>query len=220
MATWSDVLGAQKQQPYFKEILHRVQQARAQGHIIFPANAEIFNAFKSTAFADVKVVILGQDPYHGPNQAHGLAFSVQKPTPIPPSLRNIYKELQTDIQGFVPPSHGDLQEWAQQGVFLLNTVLTVQQGKAHSHADWGWEHFTDVVIRQLNEHREHLVFMLWGAHAQKKGAFIDRQRHLVLTSTHPSPLSAHRGFLGCRHFSKANQYLIQQGKTPINWQIH
>src|SRR5690606_24508432 len=161
--------------------------------------------------------ILGQDPYHGPDQAHGLAFSVKPSVRIPPSLLNIYKELKTDIPGFTMPDHGYLEKWATQGVLLLNTVLTVQAGQAHSHAAWGWETFTDQVIRALNDKREHLVFMLWGSHAKKKGEFIDRKRHLVLTGVHPSPLSASRGFFGCGHFSKANLYLEKHGLPPIDW---
>ena len=167
----------------------------------------------------MKVVILGQDPYHRPNQAHGLSFSV-KPTIVPPpSLINIYKELATDIEGFVIPKHGYLVDWAKQGVLLLNTVLTVEEGKANSHANWGWETFTDKVIAKLNAHRENIVFLLWGSHAQKKGAFIDRNKHCVLTAPHPSPLAAHRGFFGCHHFSKANEYLKAHGMAEINWQL-
>ena len=165
------------------------------------------------------MVILGQDPYHGAGQAHGLAFSVRPDVVVPPSLANIYKELADDIAGFRIPQHGYLQHWAEQGVLLLNTVLTVRAGQAHSHAALGWETFTDQVIHQLNRYREHLVFMLWGSHAQKKGAFIDRSRHLVLTAPHPSPLSAYRGFFGCRHFSQANAYLQAHGQSEIDWQV-
>lgn len=218
METWKEALGAEKSQDYFQHILQFVYQERVQGKVVYPPQKEIFNAFALTEFNAVKVVILGQDPYHGVNQAHGLAFSVKKGVKIPPSLVNIYKELSTDV-GIQIPSHGYLVEWAKQGVLLLNTVLTVEQGKAHSHADIGWERFTDKVIAQLNEHRENLVFLLWGSHAQKKGQFIDRQRHCVLTAPHPSPLSAHRGFLGCRHFSKANLYLKEKGIAEIDWQI-
>lgn len=196
-----------------------VRREREAGKIVYPPAADVFNAFKYTEFADVKVVILGQDPYHGPNQAHGLCFSVLPGVAVPPSLVNIYKELHRDIPGFEIPSHGYLLSWAQQGVLLLNTVLTVEAGKAHSHASSGWEHFTDRVIAALNEHREGLVFLLWGNHAQKKGQYIDRQRHHVLMAPHPSPLSAHRGFLGCGHFSQTNQFLTDADKQPINWQI-
>ena len=179
----------------------------------------MFNAFKYTAFDDVKVVILGQDPYHGPNQAHGLAFSVKPEVAIPPSLLNMYKELAQDIAGFHMPTNGYLVKWAEQGVLLLNTVLTVERGLAHSHANLGWETFTDRVVAALNKHRENLVFLLWGSHAQKKGQMIDRTRHLVLTAPHPSPLSAHRGFFGCHHFSQTNDYLKAQGQQAIDWQI-
>ncbi|MBT1062152.1 uracil-DNA glycosylase [Bowmanella sp. Y26] len=219
MTSWQDVLGQEKQQDYFQQILSFVKAERDAGKTIYPPQADVFNAFKYTPFDQVKVVILGQDPYHGPGQAHGLCFSVLPGIAPPPSLVNMYKELQQDIAGFERPEHGFLQRWAEQGVLLLNTVLTVQQGQAHSHAKIGWERFTDKVIEQLNLHREGLVFLLWGSHAQKKGAIIDRQRHHVLMAPHPSPLSAHRGFLGCGHFSKANQLLVQQGLSPVNWQV-
>lgn len=219
ISTWQQAIGSEKQQPYFVQLWQRVKQARQAGTVIYPPAAEVFSAFVLTEFAAVKVVILGQDPYHGPRQAHGLAFSVQPGVDIPPSLRNIYQELRSDIEGFEIPRHGCLQRWAEQGVLLLNTVLTVQAGQAHSHANWGWETFTDRVVAQLNTHRDGLVFMLWGSHAQKKGAMIDRSRHLVLQSPHPSPLSASRGFFGCRHFSKANAWLQQHGQTPIDWQV-
>lgn len=219
MQTWKDAVGAEKTQPYFRQILESVRAERASGRMIYPPAADVFNAFKATEFWQVKVVILGQDPYHNEGQAHGLAFSVRENVQIPPSLANIYKELAADIEGFCIPRHGCLQAWAEQGVLLLNTVLTVRAGQAHSHAALGWERFTDSVIASLNEGREHLVFMLWGSHAQKKGAFIDRSRHLVLTSPHPSPLSAHRGFFGCRHFSQADAYLESHGIAPIRWQI-
>lgn len=219
MKSWTDVIGKEKAQPYFQHALQQVHLARASGKTIYPPQEEVFNAFKYTAFEDVKVVILGQDPYHGANQAHGLAFSVKPEVAIPPSLLNMYKELTQDISGFQIPSHGYLVKWAEQGVLLLNTVLTVERGMAHSHANLGWERFTDKVIAVLNEHREKLVFLLWGSHAQKKGQIIDRTRHLVLTAPHPSPLSAHRGFFGCRHFSKTNSYLESNGMKPIDWQI-
>lgn len=219
MKTWKDVIGIEKEQPYFQQILAQVQNARAAGRVIYPPQNEIFNAFKLTEFEQVKVVILGQDPYHGLNQAHGLAFSVKPNVPPPPSLVNMYKELATDIAGFQIPNHGYLVQWAQQGVLLLNTVLTVEQGQAHSHANFGWETFTDRVIAALNQQREHLVFLLWGSHAQKKGQFIDRERHCVLTAPHPSPLSAHRGFFGCHHFSKTNDYLRAHQIGEINWQL-
>ncbi|MGA8122292.1 uracil-DNA glycosylase [Rouxiella badensis] len=215
--TWHDVIGQEKQQSYFLDTLKFVATERASGKTIYPPQEEVFNAFRSTEFSQVKVVILGQDPYHGPNQAHGLSFSVKPGIPAPPSLVNIYKELATDIPGFERPHHGYLQSWADQGVLLLNTVLTVEAGQAHSHAKLGWETFTDKVISVLNTHREGVVFLLWGSHAQKKGSIIDSVRHRVLKAPHPSPLSAHRGFLGCKHFSMANQLLEQQGLPPIDW---
>lgn len=215
--TWHDVLAQEKQQPYFVQTLEFVGKARADGKVIYPPQKDVFNAFRYTEFNQVKVVILGQDPYHGPNQAHGLSFSVRPGIPAPPSLMNMYKELANDIPGFTIPQHGCLQSWAEQGVLLLNTVLTVEAGQAHSHANLGWETFTDRVISVLNEKREGIVFLLWGSHAQKKGNIIDTQRHHVLKSPHPSPLSAHRGFLGCHHFSKTNQLLTQKGQSPIDW---
>ncbi len=219
METWQQALGDEKSQPYFQAILARVREERERGITVFPPAADVFNAFKLTEFANVRVVILGQDPYHNVGQAHGLAFSVREGVAIPPSLVNIYKELADDIDGFRIPEHGCLNHWAEQGVLLLNTVLTVRAHQAHSHAQFGWETFTDRVIAQINQHREGVVFMLWGSHAQKKGSIIDRQRHLVLTAPHPSPLSAYRGFFGCRHFSQANAYLREQGLSEIDWQI-
>ena len=219
MSTWHDAIGSEKQQPYFQHILNSVRTEREAGISVYPPAHDVFNAFKATEFDHVNVVILGQDPYHGPNQAHGLSFSVREGVAIPPSLVNIYKELADDIPGFQIPQQGYLQHWAEQGVLLLNTVLTVRAGVAHSHAELGWETFTDRVIAALNQEREHIVFMLWGSHAQKKGAMIDRCKHLVLTAPHPSPLSAYRGFFGCKHFSQANAYLVAHGKTPIDWQV-
>lgn len=217
--TWHDVVGAEKQQEYFQQTLAFVESERAAGKVVFPPAKDVFNAFKTTEFGDVKVVILGQDPYHGPNQAHGLCFSVLPGVKTPPSLVNMYKELAKDVEGFEIPKHGYLQSWAEQGVLLLNTVLTVEQGKAHSHAKSGWETFTDRVIEAINQHQSGVVFLLWGAHAQKKGRFIDRNKHFVLAGPHPSPLSAHRGFFGCRHFSQTNQILAQQGLEPIEWRL-
>ena len=219
MQNWHEAIGAEKEKAYFQTILEKVRHERQAGITVYPPERDVFNAFRTTEFGNVKVVILGQDPYHGAGQAHGLAFSVQPEIAVPPSLVNIYKELATDIEGFQIPQHGYLQHWAEQGVLLLNTVLTVRAGAAHSHATFGWEVFTDEVIRQLDKEREHLVFMLWGSHAQKKGAFINRNRHLVLTAPHPSPLSAYRGFFGCKHFSQANAYLQAHGLEPINWQV-
>lgn len=217
--TWHDVIGAEKQQEYFQQTLAFVESERASGKVVFPPAKDVFTAFKTTEFGDVKVVILGQDPYHGPNQAHGLCFSVLPGVKTPPSLVNMYKELAQDVEGFEIPKHGYLQSWAEQGVLLLNTVLTVEQGKAHSHAKSGWETFTDRVIEAINQHQSGVVFLLWGAHAQKKGRFIDRNKHFVLAGPHPSPLSAHRGFFGCRHFSQTNQILAQQGLEPIEWRL-
>ncbi len=216
--TWHDVIGLEKEQEYFQQTLKFVEAERAAGKVIFPPTKDVFNAFRLTEFDDVKVVILGQDPYHGPNQAHGLCFSVLPGVKTPPSLVNMYKELAQDIEGFQIPNHGYLKSWADQGVLLLNTVLTVEQGKAHSHSKTGWETFTDRVIDALNQHRQGVIFLLWGSHAQKKGQMIDRNKHHVLMAPHPSPLSAHRGFLGCKHFSQTNQILKQLGKAPINWQ--
>lgn len=218
--TWHDVLATEKEQPYFIETLKMVAQEREAGVTVYPPKEDVFNAFRLTELSDVKVVILGQDPYHGPNQAHGLAFSVRPGVAVPPSLMNMYKELEQDIPGFTRPNHGFLESWAKQGVLLLNTVLTVEAGKAHSHARFGWETFTDRVIAVINETRENVVFLLWGSHAQKKGSIIDTQRHHVLKAPHPSPLSAHRGFFGCQHFSRTNEILTQQGDAPIDWTPH
>lgn len=214
---WHDVIGLEKEQPYFQDTLTFVALERQNGKTIFPPQKDVFNAFRYTELADIKVFILGQDPYHGLGQAHGLSFSVLPGIKPPPSLVNMYKELESDIPGFKRPQHGYLLSWAQQGVLLLNTVLTVEQGKAHSHAHLGWETFTDKVIEAINEHREGVVFLLWGSHAQKKGRMIDPKRHHILKAPHPSPLSAHRGFLGCKHFSKTNELLQQQGQTAIDW---
>lgn len=216
--TWQDVIGKEKQQAYLQQTLEFVEVQREAGKTIYPPASDVFNAFQYTEFADVNVVILGQDPYHGPNQAHGLCFSVLPGVKTPPSLVNMYKELAQDIPGFEIPEHGYLKSWAEQGILLLNTVLTVEQGQAHSHAKLGWETFTDKVIEVLNQNSESIIFLLWGAHAQKKGSMIDRQKHHVLTAPHPSPLSARRGFFGCSHFSKTNQLLEELGKPTINWQ--
>ncbi|MBX4181128.1 uracil-DNA glycosylase [Sodalis sp. CWE] len=215
--TWQDVLAKEKNLPYFQKILLFLFRRRASGIIVYPSAKDIFNAFRFTELNKIKVVILGQDPYHGPNQAHGFSFSVKPGAPIPPSLYNIYRELSKDIPNFIIPNHGCLQSWANQGVMLLNTILTVEAGKAYSHGNIGWEIFTDKVIKILNANRKGIIFLLWGAHAQKKKIFIDSKRHYVLTAPHPSPLSAHRGFFGCRHFSKVNLLLKQQGEKEINW---
>lgn len=216
--SWLAVLGEEFEKPYMQSLKQFLRQENQQGKVIYPEGGNIFNAFNSTPFDQVKVVILGQDPYHGPNQAHGLCFSVLPGVRFPPSLLNVFKEIERDL-GITIPQHGCLQCWAEQGVLLLNATLTVEQAQAGSHQGKGWEEFTDRAIHALNDQREGLVFMLWGSYAQKKGKFIDPQKHLVLKSPHPSPLSAHRGFLGNGHFSKANAYLIQQGKTPIDWSL-
>ncbi|MEO1589865.1 MAG: uracil-DNA glycosylase [Cyanobacteria bacterium J06632_22] len=214
LAVLEDVFAA----PYMQTLKAFLKAEKAAGKVIYPQGALMFNAMNSTAFDQVKVVILGQDPYHGPGQAHGLCFSVPRGVAPPPSLQNIFKEIEQDL-GLPRPGHGCLQSWADQGVLLLNSVLTVEQHKAASHRNRGWEQFTDAMISALNQQREHLVFLLWGSYAQQKGKFVDRSRHLVLTSPHPSPLSAHRGFFGNGHFSKANAYLQQHGVAPIEWRL-
>lgn len=216
--SWLNVVGGEFDRSYMGELKAFLREEKEGGKSIYPPGRQVFNALNSTPFDQVKVVILGQDPYHGPEQAHGLCFSVQPGIAVPPSLRNVYKELAADL-GVQPPNHGCLQAWAEQGVLLLNATLTVERGKAGSHQGKGWEQFTDAVIAALNERRSNLVFMLWGNYAQRKGAFTDRQRHLVLEAPHPSPFSAHRGFLGSRHFSKANDYLKAHGREPIDWRI-
>ena len=219
MTTWAQAIGSEQKKPYFRALIEKVQAERDAGKVIYPPASDVFNALTYTPLDKVKVVILGQDPYHGEHQAHGLCFSVLPGVKTPPSLANIYKELANDISDFKIPEHGTLTPWAKQGVLLLNTVLTVEQGKPNSHAKWGWETYTDAIIDAVNRYREHVVFLLWGAHAQKKGSHIDETKHHVLRTTHPSPLSAHRGFLGCKHFSQTNQYLVENGYTPINWQV-
>ncbi|MGC9401109.1 uracil-DNA glycosylase [Vibrio genomosp. F10] len=216
---WCDFIDAEKQLDYFTEMMAFISNERLSGKSIYPTPDHVFSAFELTPFDKVKVVIIGQDPYHGPDQAHGLSFSVLPNVKTPPSLSNMYKELAQDIEGFEIPEHGYLQKWAEQGVLLLNTVLTVEQGKAHSHSKIGWERFTDKVIDTLAQQGEGIVFLLWGAHAQKKGRFIDQNSHYVLSAPHPSPLSAHRGFFGCRHFSQANELLMKQKKSPIDWML-
>lgn len=213
--SWKQALADQWDAPYFEHLTHQVRLLYDAG-TVYPPGSKIFAAFDSCPFHSVRVVILGQDPYHGPGQANGLCFSVNDGVPMPPSLINIFKEVADDTGAAVPTS-GNLERWARQGVLLLNSTLTVNAGVAASHAGLGWETFTDAVIRRLAESREGLVFMLWGSYASRKGSFIDRSRHLVLESPHPSPLSAYRGFFGNRHFSKANQYLVSRGETPIIW---
>ena len=214
--SWKSRLEGDFAQAYMESLRQFLLQRKRDGAVIYPPGDLIFNAMNSTPFDAVKVVILGQDPYHGPGQAHGLCFSVRDGVAIPPSLINIYRELEEDL-GSGRPASGNLQNWAEQGVLLLNAVLTVERGRAGAHQGKGWEQFTDRIVSELNEGREGLVFMLWGSYAMSKGAVIDRGRHLVLTAPHPSPLSAHRGFFGCRHFSKANAWLEKHGSAPINW---
>ncbi len=216
--SWLSRLGDQFEQEYMHKLREFLLTRKQHRAVIYPPGAQIFNALNSTPFEQVCVVILGQDPYHGPGQAHGLCFSVLPGVRTPPSLANIYREIQDDL-GIPVPHHGYLQSWAEQGVLLLNAVLTVERGQAGSHQGKGWETFTDTVVRVLNDEGDGLVFMLWGSYALRKGAMINRKKHLVLTAPHPSPLSAHRGFLGCKHFSSANEYLEQQQKLPIDWSV-
>ena len=215
-ASWKAHLADEFDQPYMQQLRRFLIERAQHDAVIYPPGDQIFNAFNSTPFERVRVVMLGQDPYHGPGQAHGLCFSVPEGVRIPPSLLNIYKEIIQDTGGQMP-THGNLQHWANQGVLLLNSVLTVEKGQAAAHQGKGWERFTDRVVSELNQSVDGLVFMLWGSYAMKKGAHIDRDRHLVLTAPHPSPLSAHRGFFGCRHFSQANTWLVERGDEPIKW---
>ena len=215
---WREALLLEFDKDYMKKLKSFLVEEIEKKKVIFPRGSQFFAAFDHTPLDRVKVVILGQDPYHGPRQAHGLCFSVQPGVNPPPSLINIYQELKSDL-GFSHPQHGYLMDWAKRGVLLLNATLSVEAGKAGSHQGRGWEEFTDQAIAVLNEQKQHLVFMLWGSYAQKKGQFIDRHKHLVLTAPHPSPLSAHRGFFGCRHFSKANAYLEENGFSPIDWSL-
>ncbi len=210
------MLAEEKKKPYFTEILDFLESEKKEGKQIFPPSKQIFRALKDTPLDSVRVVILGQDPYHQPGQAHGLSFSVAEGVKIPPSLRNIYKEIQEDI-GTKNPESGDLSGWAKQGVLLLNSVLTVENNKAGSHANKGWEEFTDAVVAAVNQHTKNVVFLLWGSYAKRKGGAVDSRNHLVLTAPHPSPLSSYRGFFGCKHFSKTNEYLEEKGFEPIAW---
>ena len=220
--SWLEPLGAEFTQPYMASLKDFLLAEKAAGQRIFPKGSEWFRALDLTPLGQVRVVILGQDPYHGPGQAHGLCFSVKPGTPTPPSLVNIYKEMQADL-GIAPARHGFLEHWAKQGVLLLNSVLTVRMGQAASHRDHGWERFTDAAIAAVNRQTEPVVFLLWGSYAQKKAAQIDSidngGRHLVLKAPHPSPLSAHSGFFGCRHFSQTNRFLESRGLQPINWEL-
>jgi uracil-DNA glycosylase len=215
---WKARVGERLREPPMQELAAFLRRQKQEGRVIHPAGGRIFAALDATPFDAVKVVILGQDPYHGPGQAHGLSFSVLPGVQAPPSLQNIFAELSRDL-GTSRPDHGCLLPWARQGVLLLNAVLTVEQGRAGSHQGKGWEGFTDACVAALDREREGLVFLLWGSHAQARGRRLDRRRHLVLEAPHPSPLSAHRGFIGCGHFSRANAYLAEQGKAPIDWQL-
>ena len=216
--SWKPRLESEFSKDYMLRLREFLVSEKQAGKLVYPKGSEYFRAMELTPFEQVKVVILGQDPYHGPDQAHGLSFSVKPGIAPPPSLVNIYKELETDL-GIRPVRHGFLEQWAREGVLLLNSVLSVQHKQAASHQKQGWEQFTDRIIRELNDHRDHLVFILWGGYAQRKGSFIDTSRHLVIKSPHPSPLSSYRGFFGSRPFSQANTYLQQHGQTPINWQL-
>lgn len=216
-STWNDLLQCEFSSPYFLSITQFLHDERSS-YQVFPPHEKVFAAFDATSLRETKVVILGQDPYHGPGQADGLAFSVSKGTPIPPSLRNILKELHDDVGAGVP-LHGDLNSWAQQGVLLLNTTLTVRQGEAGSHSGHGWETLTDVVIKAINEKTEPVVFLLWGAHARRKKSLITQPHHVVIEGVHPSPLSAYRGFFGSKPFSRVNTALKQSGHSPIDWRI-
>jgi uracil-DNA glycosylase len=216
--SWLNVLQDEFQKPYFADLKQFLLDEINTKKVICPPPKQMFSAFEACPFEKVKVVIIGQDPYHGPRQAHGLCFSVNKEIPIPPSLKNIYKELHADM-GCDIPNHGNLEKWAKQGVLLLNAVLSVRSGAAASHAKKGWEQFTDRVITEISEKKEGVVFLLWGRYAQQKGAMIDKEKHFVLEAAHPSPLSAHNGFFGCKHFSMTNEILKSQGKKKIDWQI-
>lgn len=215
---WKSLLAPEKEKKYFQAILNFLKIERARGKIIYPASENIFNALKLTPFSDITVVIIGQDPYHNPGQAHGLSFSVPKGMIPPPSLLNIFQELKNDC-GVETPRHGCLENWAKQGVLLLNSVLTVEENKPGSHANIGWQIFTDEVIQKINQHPNPVIYLLWGSYAQKKRDLIDTQKHVILTAPHPSPLSAYRGFLGCKHFSKANEFLKKAGRIPIDWRL-
>lgn len=217
-ASWKQVLDKEFDKPYFQQIPLHLRTERSQGKTIYPPGNLIFNAFNTTPIDKIKVVIIGQDPYHGPGQAHGLCFSVQNGVPPPPSLVNIFKELHEDV-GIKIPNHGNLTRWAEQGVFLLNASLTVRAGEPMSHSKIGWSNFTDTVIRTISESRKNVVFLLWGKFAQDKKVLIDETKHLVLKAAHPSPLSAFNGFFGCRHFSKTNEYLVSKGIDPIDWSL-
>jgi uracil-DNA glycosylase len=216
-SSWMNVLSVEFQQDYFKNLMEFITSEKNKGKLIFPSSADIYNAFNLTPLSKVKVVILGQDPYHGDGQAHGLSFSVKDDIKLPPSLKNMFKELEDDIDAFQLPTSGNLSKWAAQGVLLLNAILTVEAHKAASHQKQGWEQFTDNVIKLVSKECEHVVFLLWGKYAEQKERLIDEQKHLILKAAHPSPFSAYRGFFGCKHFSKVNEYLNSEGRTAIDW---
>lgn len=218
-ADWAKLLAPEFAKPYFTNLMDTIAKNKAEGLIIYPPEHQIFEALKTTSFQSLKVVIIGQDPYHGVGEANGLCFSVNNGIKIPPSLKNIYKELSTDIAGFTVPNHGNLVIWAQQGVLLLNTSLTVVKDKANSHAKIGWQNFTNKIIELVSNQKQNVVFILWGNHAHQMEQYIDKNKHLILKGIHPSPLSAHRGFFGCKHFSKTNQFLVARNLKPIDWCI-
>lgn len=217
--SWKKVLAPQFELPYFMALIQFLEAEKIKGKAIYPLAKNIFNAYNATPFQKVKVVIIGQDPYHGAGQAHGLCFSVQYGVKVPPSLKNIYKEIQENVPQFEIPNHGNLQTWTEQGVFLLNAILTVEANQPASHQKKGWEQFTDATITALSNNRNGLVFLLWGNFAQQKASLIDESKHLILRAAHPSPFSAHQGFFGCQHFSKVNEYLENQNLGKINWRL-
>ena len=219
ITNWNDFISQQSQQEYFRQLQDFVAAERASGKAIYPSEEEVFSAFNLTPLDRVRVVLIGQDPYHGEGQAHGLCFSVKPGIKTPPSLANMYKELVTDIEGFEIPNHGYLAKWAEQGILMLNTVLTVEQGKAHSHVKAGWETFTDNALKLLDAQARPIIFVLWGGHAIKKAKLVTQAHHQVISGPHPSPLSAYRGFFGCGHFSQINELLTRQGGAPIDWQV-
>lgn len=216
-ASWRSALQAEFSKDYFKELTKFLEEQAKAGKAVYPPPQDVFSFSRACEIDEVRVVILGQDPYHGPGQAHGLSFSVLPGVKAPPSLVNMYKELETDIPGFMIPNHGYLMSWAKQGVLCLNAVLTVERGSPNSHANKGWEKFTDAIISWINKNRHNVVFILWGSYAQKKGKDINKEKHCVIVGPHPSPLSAHKGFFGCKHFSKTNDYLTKKGQLPIDW---
>lgn len=217
--SWKEILIDEFSKPYFVDLKKKLVEEKKSGKIVFPPSTQLFSALDTTHFDKVKVVLIGQDPYHGEGQANGLCFSVNDGIAHPPSLMNIFKELQTDIAGFKTPVTGNLKKWAHEGVLLLNSTLTVRSNNANSHANFGWQNFTDKIIEIVSQNKKNIVFLLWGAYAQSKSKLINSSKHLILNSVHPSPLSAYRGFLGCKHFSKTNEYLVSNGLKPIDWKL-